>query len=154
MRGWIMQLFLPCLIFLSVVQQLLHVSLTSSYVLCLILPNRSLSTNQPTNSNGLVEEFADLLKLQLDLREEAINLDRFNQNFKDDPVIVFPKLISEFPCSKNVLVETFVEGIPVLQFAKDNQEDQQMLHDMCVAAIRAVCKMIFLDNFMHGTLHG
>ena len=103
------------------------------------------------NLRGVVEEFADLLKLQLDLRQEASNLERFNENFKDEEAIVFPRLVPEFPSSKDVLVETFVDGIPVLQFARERQADRELLHKLCVSAIRGVCKMIFLDNFVHGT---
>ena len=102
------------------------------------------------NMEGVVEEFADLLKLQLDCRVEAANLQRFNENFKDNEHVIFPKLIEGFKPSKDVLIESFVEGVPVIQFARDNREDKELLHEMCITAIEAVCKMIFLDNFMHG----
>ena len=44
------------------------------------------------NMEGAVEEFSDLLKLQLDCRVEAANLERFNQNFADSEHVVFPKV--------------------------------------------------------------
>ena len=103
------------------------------------------------NMEGVVEEFADLLKTQLDLKNEASHLVRFNENFEGDETVVFPKLVPGFDPTTNVLVETFCEGVPVLQFARENREDGEKLYNMCVAAIKAVCKMIFLDNFMHGT---
>jgi predicted unusual protein kinase regulating ubiquinone biosynthesis (AarF/ABC1/UbiB family) len=102
------------------------------------------------NLPGVVEEFADLLKLQLDLRREAENLTRFNKNFENDDFVIFPKLIPQFPSTKNVLVESYLDGIPVLQFARQNQSNRSQLHDLCVKGIRGVCKMIFLDNFLHG----
>lgn len=102
------------------------------------------------NMEGVVEEFAGLLKLQIDLRREAANLERFNANFKSDPAIQFPELVPGFAPSEKVLVETFCEGVPVLQFCRDNQENQLLLSKLCVQAIRAVCKMIFIDNFVHG----
>lgn len=37
-----------------------------------------------------------------------------------------------------------------MKYAKEHKEDQELLTHMCFVAIEAVCKMIFLDNFMHG----
>lgn len=102
------------------------------------------------NLPGIVEEFSGMLKLQLDLRNEAENLARFNSNFANDPSVVFPLLVPNYEPTKNVLIESFCDGVPVLQFAKDNAKNPELLHKMCLTAIRAVCKMIFLDNFMHG----
>lgn len=107
---------------------------------------------------GIVEEFAMLLKEQLDLRQEAANLQRFHQNFDTTTAsnsssrvnIVFPHLVHGFAPSRDVLVETFCDGIPILEFARQHKEDREMLSRLCRAAISAVCKMIFLDNFMHG----
>ena len=97
-----------------------------------------------------MEEFGKLLTLQLDLRTEAANLQRFNQNFANVDHIVFPQLVPEFPPTRDVLVETFHEGIPVLQFAREHQHDRRLLSDLCFKAMECVCKMIFLDNFLHG----
>jgi len=105
------------------------------------------------NLEGVVEEFARLLKIQLDLRQEAENLRRFNQNFKDDEQVEFPELVHGYQPTKNVLVESYCDGVPVLQWAREHSEDKPRLQKMCKTAINAVCKMIFLDNFMHGDLH-
>ena len=105
------------------------------------------------NLEGIVEEFADLLKLQLDLRTEAANLVRFNKHFQNQDDIVFPKLVPGFSPTKDVLVETFEEGTPVLEYARQNAHNQKELTLLCATAIRAVCKMIFLDNMVHGDLH-
>lgn len=99
---------------------------------------------------GVVEEFADLLQLQLDLRHEAANLERFNKNFKDEENVQFPQLVKGYPPTRHVLVESFCEGTPVLQYAREHHNQPEVLRDMCLVAIRTVCKMIFLDNFMHG----
>lgn len=93
------------------------------------------------NLEGVVEEFADLLNLQLDLRIEAHNLERFNENFKGHKTIVFPKLIPGYESTKDVLVETFLEGVPVLQYARNNNANQAQLTELCTEAIKAVCKV-------------
>jgi aarF domain-containing kinase len=107
------------------------------------------------NAVGMVQEFGELLEGQLDLREEAANLVRFNENFKTHQYGVrFPKSIAGFTDSptKNVLIEEFIEGVPVMQWA-DTHGDHTLRESMSRRGIQAVCKMIFQDNFLHGDLH-
>jgi aarF domain-containing kinase len=106
------------------------------------------------NPKGAVEEFGRMLTMQLDLRYEAHNLERFNSEFEDDrDKVIFPKLISEFQPTHNVLVETYIEGLPILEFAKQNANDKPLLRKLCIIGIQTVCKMIFLQNHCHGDLH-
>jgi hypothetical protein len=67
------------------------------------------------NLDGIMEEFAKLLKLQMDLRYEAQNLQKFQSNFRQDPVIQFPELIQHenLPPTSNVLIESFCEGTSI-----------------------------------------
>ena len=44
------------------------------------------------NLEGAVDEFASLLKLQLDLRAEGDHLVRFNQNFANEKDVLFPEV--------------------------------------------------------------
>ena len=46
------------------------------------------------NLPGFVEEMAAMLSIQLDLRREAEHLKRFNNNFKNNDIILFPKVSS------------------------------------------------------------
>eukprot|EP00934_Nitzschia_sp_Nitz4_P009049 Nitzschia sp. Nitz4//scaffold166_size90379//63090//65121//NITZ4_005065-RA/size90379-augustus-gene-0.4-mRNA-1//1//CDS//3329538220//9039//frame0 len=105
------------------------------------------------NLPGFVEEMSIMLKIQLDLRTEADHLVRFNENFKHHDTVVFPKLVDGFEPSKNVLIETFCEGTPIMEFVRNNTTDRSLLTNLCKGAINAVCQMIFLDNFIHGDLH-
>ena len=105
------------------------------------------------NLEGVVEEFAHLLKLQIDLRREADNLRRFNHNFRHDKVVKFPQLVEGFEPTENILVETFCEGVPVVEFCRQHRHEPELLRKMCNHAIQAVCQMIFLDNYVHGDLH-
>jgi len=106
------------------------------------------------NVVGMVEEFGSLLEGQLDLREEAANLARFNHNFRTNEYGVrFPRPIDGFDSpTKNVLIEEFIEGVPVMEWS-DTQEDQNLREQLSRRGIQAVCKMIFQDNFLHGDLH-
>eukprot|EP00590_Aulacoseira_subarctica_P006924 CAMPEP_0172418368 /NCGR_PEP_ID=MMETSP1064-20121228/4876_1 /TAXON_ID=202472 /ORGANISM="Aulacoseira subarctica , Strain CCAP 1002/5" /LENGTH=409 /DNA_ID=CAMNT_0013157281 /DNA_START=40 /DNA_END=1269 /DNA_ORIENTATION=+ len=105
------------------------------------------------NLKGAVDEFSQLLKVQLDFRKEAENLERFNVNFKNDPHVVFPKSVKGFIAHPDVLVETFVKGIPISKFAVEHKSDTALLHKMCEIGIDTVCRMIFYHNFVHSDLH-
>jgi len=105
------------------------------------------------NLPGFLEEMAIMLKIQLDLRQEGEHLVQFNKNFEGNPTVVFPKLVPGYEPTKRVLCETFYEGLPLMEFVKNNKADQKLLTVMCKEAVKAVCQMIFLDNFTHGDLH-
>jgi len=109
------------------------------------------------NISGIVEEFARMLVPQLDLRNEARNIQKFNENFKDYPHVVFPKLISGYESHPDILVESFCEGIPVDQFVRkhdpDNIEEKRLREVACDRAAHIMCTMIFEHNFVHGDLH-
>ena len=103
------------------------------------------------NLGGIVEEMAVMLQTQLDLRTEGANLVRFNQNFSkdknNDTKILFPQIVPEYPPTKRVLMETYMDGQPVMEFIRTNKSDPKLLTTMCTEAIQAVCQMIFLGTF-------
>lgn len=57
----------------------------------------------------LVDEFADMLERELDLRNEGRIADRFGHDFKDDPQVRVPRIIWRHSTSR-ILVSEFVEG--------------------------------------------
>ncbi len=106
----------------------------------------------------MVREFADNIYKQLDLRIEANNLRKFNCNFAEDHAwAAFPRPIDGLT-NKLVLVETMLDGKPVLEYMKLQGEssDKKLatlklkLSDL---GTRTLVKMIFFDNFIHGDLH-
>jgi aarF domain-containing kinase len=105
------------------------------------------------NPEGAVEEFGRMLVSQLDLRHEARNLQKFCQNFEGVDYIEFPRLVEEFQPTQHCLVETFLEGLPILEFAKSNRDNPTLLHQLCIHGIAIVCRMIFILNHCHGDLH-
>lgn len=63
-----------------------------------------------------VEVFADMMFSQLDLRNEAKNLDRFEKNFtKRHSPISFPRPLIEFT-SKEILIEEYEDAVPLKYF--------------------------------------
>jgi len=97
-----------------------------------------------------VENFGDMMKLQLDLRIEAANLARFRQNFKDRTTAWFPYPYPELT-TRNVLVEEFANGIPLSAFL--DYGGGVFRTDIADEGLDAFLRMLLLDNFVHADLH-
>ena len=103
------------------------------------------------NLNGVIDEFAAMLKLQLDFRVEAENLDKFNENFADEPRIIFPIVLrNKFEPKPEILVETFCEGTKLADFVAVHKGNEKLLKSICDFGIKAMIKMIFEHNLVHG----
>jgi predicted unusual protein kinase regulating ubiquinone biosynthesis (AarF/ABC1/UbiB family) len=96
------------------------------------------------NLPGFIEEMAVMLKIQLDLRTEGEHLVQFNKNFEGNDAVIFPNLVEGYTPTKHVLMETFCEGVPIMDFVRENKADRALLRHMCEGAVEAVCQMIFL----------
>ncbi|CAM9437900.1 unnamed protein product, partial [Sphacelaria rigidula] len=94
-----------------------------------------------------VNEFAHLMESQLDLRQEARNLERFREDFRGDPSLVFPRPVHPW-VADSVLVEDFKEGQPISMFF--GGEESRRLAGM---GLKMFLKMVFINNFVHGDLH-
>ncbi|SCU94652.1 LANO_0E07536g1_1 [Lachancea nothofagi CBS 11611] len=101
-----------------------------------------------------VEQFSILMRLQLDLRIECLNLARFNDNFKDSFQVKFPKGFQELT-SRQVLFEEYIYGFPMEEFlrAKDDLKDPNLSKKVSDPFIDAFLKMLILDDFIHADLH-
>lgn len=102
---------------------------------------------------ALVEEFSECMLMQLDLRREAENLQRFRVNFAGEHTlrgrISFPEPIEPF-ISESVLVESFIKGRPVQEYLAADPETRAEITRL---GVQSIMKMIFLDNFLHMDLH-
>jgi aarF domain-containing kinase len=97
-----------------------------------------------------VDQFGEMMKLQLDLRIEAANLVKFRKNFKDRTTAWFPFPYLEFT-TRNVLVEEFAQGIPLADFMENGGGIFQK--DIAQEGLDAFLRMLLLDNFVHADLH-
>ena len=61
---------------------------------------------------------------QIDLRHEAKCLEKFYDNFEHIPCVRFPRPVRPF-VKRNVLVETFEEGVPISSFLEGSTGDGQ-----------------------------
>ncbi|KAJ9599280.1 hypothetical protein L9F63_010237 [Diploptera punctata] len=98
-----------------------------------------------------VEDFAQLMKAQVDLCVEGHNLDKFSANFKGMDSVKFPCPI--WPLTRtNILVETYEEGQPMQNFVMD-KSGASINVKLAELGINTILKMVFEDNFAHGDLH-
>lgn len=97
-----------------------------------------------------VNQFGEMMKLQLDLRIEAANLVMFRRNFKDRTTASFPFPYTEFT-TRNVLVEEFAQGIPLADFMENGAGVFQQA--IASEGLDAFLRMLLLDNFVHADLH-
>jgi len=97
-----------------------------------------------------LSEFSSLIQSQLDLQRECDNLLQFRYNFRDFDGVVFPAPAPSIT-TRDVLVETFEEGVPLHAFDHRNDPEGACLADI---GCHMFLKMLFEDNFTHADLHG
>eukprot|EP00934_Nitzschia_sp_Nitz4_P004982 Nitzschia sp. Nitz4//scaffold7_size249615//61207//64381//NITZ4_001155-RA/size249615-augustus-gene-0.231-mRNA-1//1//CDS//3329558376//4972//frame0 len=98
-----------------------------------------------------VRQFRDVMLPQLDLNLEAGHLRRFNQDFKNDDRVIFPRALDELTTTR-VLTETFCEGTPILEYTKEGTPKEER-KQLAMIGLETTLKMIFLNDFVHGDLH-
>jgi len=116
--------------------------------MCLLLPNFR-NYIRWSGINSSLEEFEYMMVYQMDLSVEADNLKRFNENFKHNPQIVFPKPYDKF-VTRDILVESFEQGVSISEYFEAEIETKKQ-----IAAIGLVgfLQMVFVDGFLHDDLH-
>jgi len=103
------------------------------------------------NLKGLVSEFAETIRKELDFRHEAANCIRFRHNFESDPDVYIPRVYMEFTTRK-IIVEEYVEGIKI---SDTEQLILAGLDPVIISrkAVRTVFTMIFNHGFFHADPH-
>ncbi|CCC69173.1 hypothetical protein NCAS_0C01830 [Naumovozyma castellii] len=101
-----------------------------------------------------VENFTILMRLQLDLRIEALNLERFNKNFENSIQVKFPEVMLPL-YHRNILFEEYIGGFPMENFLKikNKLNDDELCKNVSDPFVDAFLKMLILDDFIHADLH-
>ena len=97
------------------------------------------------------DDVAQMIKDELDFRQEARNIDAFTTSFAGSADVRFPVVVKE-RSSRRVLTTEFVEGIKVTNFV----ELEAAGIDRAVVAqriLRTACQMIFVDGVFHADPH-
>ncbi|MFZ4115616.1 MAG: ABC1 kinase family protein [Chthoniobacterales bacterium] len=103
------------------------------------------------NPQGLVAEFSSVLLKELDFKNEAINIERFGQQFEGDPDIHVPLVYRDFSSSV-VLTMEFISGIAVndLRALKKAHLSPEAIAERIT---RLIYKQIFTFGFFHADPH-
>lgn len=96
-----------------------------------------------------VAQFDEMMRLQLDLRIEANNLTKFQENFKSRSLVTFPFPYVEYT-TRQVLIEEYAHGVPLSHFLEHGGVYNDDLAD---TGLDAFLHMLILDNFVHADLH-
>jgi ubiquinone biosynthesis protein len=103
------------------------------------------------NPTGMVKDFANQIRRELDFLQEARTAERMRQNFRDVPGIHVPTIYWEYS-SPRLLVMEYIEGVRI-----DDLEGitAMGLDPRAIGArgFHAYCRMIFEDGFFHGDPH-
>lgn len=98
-----------------------------------------------------VEQFAILMNLQLDLRIESYNLNKFREKFAKTNDVFFPKPRYS---SRKILIEDQVYGVSMNKILElKHVKNGKMLKFISDRLIDSFLKMMILDNFTHADLH-
>ncbi|KAL2375643.1 hypothetical protein RJZ90_007956, partial [Blastomyces dermatitidis] len=97
-----------------------------------------------------VKQFGNMMRLQLDMRIEAANLQIFRNHFKSRTTTSFPYPYTEYT-TREVLVEEFAQGIPLSTFLESGGGVYQQ--EIAREGLDAFLHMLLIDNFVHADLH-
>jgi len=111
-------------------------------VYCLPIIKQYVRYYIPINLNDFINEF----KLQTDLTNEANNCLRFYEIYKDNPMIIIPKI---FKISKNILIMSYEQGETY-----DDMELSEYKKSKVILLLKCLIRdMESFQNFVHGDIH-
>ena len=108
-------------------------------------------SNLPYDVRAIVDEFRRQLLRELDLRQEARNLDRFIDNFAHDPTVKFPAPVESLS-SKYVLTMERLQGFKLTDTALLDAEGVDR-RKLARQGANVFLEMIFRDGFFHADPH-
>lgn len=96
-------------------------------------------------------EFAEHLRMQVDLSVEGHHVHRFRRNFRSSSNIRFPKAILAQP---DVLVLSREDGEELVRYFRRKESQSQVVKTaVAKESLMIFFKMLFEDRFVHGDLH-
>jgi ubiquinone biosynthesis protein len=100
---------------------------------------------------GLVEEFSQTLRAELDYIAEGRNAERFAENFADDRFVHIPRVFWEASSSRVLTLER-LHGCKITD---DRSLERQGIdrHQLAARAVKIIFKMTFEDGFFHADPH-
>ncbi len=103
------------------------------------------------NVLGLVEEFAQQIRKELDFRMEVSNMRRFAQNFAGDATIHIPEIYPEL-CTQRVITMEYLDGINISERERLSDEGYDV-HEIARRGVDLGFKTVFEHGFFHADPH-
>jgi len=97
------------------------------------------------------DDVAQMIREELDFRQEARNIETFAANFAGTPDVHFPVVVRE-RSAQRVLTTEFVEGTKVTDFATLAAKGIDRA-ELARSILRTACQMIFVDGVFHADPH-
>ncbi len=100
---------------------------------------------------AIIDEFSRSIHAELDYTWEARNIDRFSNNFKDDPHIYIPEVYWDFS-SERILTLEYIKGIKGNDFKKIDELGLDR-NQIATYGAKAFIKQVFEYGFFHADVH-
>ena len=97
-------------------------------------------------------EIREMLTREVDLRIEAVNMRRFEDNFKSVKNVAVPKIYPDY-CSTNILTMEFIQGTQVKDIIY-TPVPQSKKSEYTRTITRSYLKQVYIDGFYHADPHG
>lgn len=97
-------------------------------------------------------EIREMLTREVDLRIEAVNIRRFEDNFKNVKNVAVPEIYPDY-CSANVLTMEFIQGTQIKDII-DMPVPQSKKSEYTRTITRSYLKQVYIDGFYHADPHG
>lgn len=101
------------------------------------------------NVPGIVEEFKRSIFKEIDYENEALNLKRFKQNFKEDRTVHVPEIYSKY-CSLKVITMELIVGTKISEVTEAEGFDLKLIAER--GAI-SYFKQVVVHGFFHADPH-
>jgi len=101
--------------------------------------------------SALTQEFADVLRSELDYTHEGRSMDRFREAFAGDKTVVFPEVFWDHSTSR-VLTMSFIDGVPGTKLEEEDVPGVSREH-VVQDGVGVYFRMIFDLGFYHADPH-
>jgi ubiquinone biosynthesis protein len=100
---------------------------------------------------GLVQEFAESLRSEMDYRREGRNADRFRANFAKEDYLYVPKVYWEYT-TRRVMVQERIYGIKINDYPALAAAGYDP-YRIALNASKAIIKEVLVDGYFHADPH-
>ncbi|AKB52110.1 ABC1 family protein [Methanosarcina barkeri str. Wiesmoor] len=97
-------------------------------------------------------EIREMLTREVDLRTEAVNMRRFEDNFKNVKNVSVPRIYPDY-CSANVLTMEFIKGTQIKDIT-NMPVPQSKKSEYTRIITKSYLKQVYIDGFYHADPHG